>query len=265
MIRFYQAVFFGLLLTINLHGQASVRFQLSPPQVEIDSFLFFAEAKVKMYLDYPQTIIRFTTNGQPVDSNSTIYQRPLRVSQSTNLRVKAYHPHLIASEEVGLELRQLPRAEKLMEIHSLPSPDQRYPGQGLQSLSDAKKGPVNFSKEPHSWLGWQVDTLVLFLEFEEALFLRQLSFSVLEHQPSWIFSPCKIIVSFEGTTVGSWEIGDAEQTSMVSAQFLEVPLQEQDYQKLKVTIIPAVLPPGHPGQGEVAWIFMDEIIPQIKR
>lgn len=250
---------------ICVHAQSPALFQLSPPQVQIDSVFFLAKATVKLALDYPETEIRYTVDSGEVTTLSPLYRQPLVFPASAEIRAKAFHPRLQASEEVHLKLWQLPGNRPRTYWSSEPPPDPGYSAKGLQSLSDGQKGGLNFAAEDHRWLGWQVDTLHLTLTFAEAIPLEKISFSLLENHGAWIFAPEQIIVYHHGQQIGSRTSPVPGQAATPAFRLVTIPLNPGAYQGLDLQMIASALPDWHEGAGQPAWIFLDEIIPVQKK
>lgn len=266
MIRYI--LFFSLMISTGLWLQAQItpRFQLSPPQMEIDSVFFFQYAEVKLELDYPGASIHYTTDGTSMDTNSMIYDGPFYILGSVDLRAKAFHPNLLNSEEVGVSLRQLPAQMVSMDLQASEAPDSRYRGSGMKGLMDQKKGSLNFAGDKTQWMGWQTDSLNLTINFAQATALNSLTLSTLENHGAWIFTPQSVQIFEEDRLIGEYTYPVPEAAKPAGFQFLDIPLEPGDYNTLTVRLQATPLPAWHPGtdQDQVGWIFIDEIIPLLK-
>ena len=63
----------------------------------VDRGFFTASFPVALTCTTPGAVIRYTTNGDEPDANSTAYTAPLTISTTTTLRARAYTPGLVPS------------------------------------------------------------------------------------------------------------------------------------------------------------------------
>lgn len=266
MIRYIILLFLTANMGLGLQAQITPRFQLSTPQLEIDSIFFFQNAVVELEMDYPGATIYYTTDGTAVDNKSMIYDGPFYILQTADLRAKAFHPNLRNSEEVRVSLRQLPAQKVSMNLRARQAPNSRYQGSGVQGLMDQKKGPLNFAGDKEQWMGWQVDSLDFQIDFSEATALDGLTLSILENHGAWIFAPESVQVFEDKRLIGAYNYPVPEAAKPAGFQFIDVPLEPGNYTTLTVRLRATPLPVWHPGaeQSQVGWLFIDEIIPLLK-
>lgn len=252
------ACFFLLMLYSGL-ALAQPRIQLSPPQVVVDSVFFTETATVRLELDYPGVELRYTLDGSPVDSQSPVYQEPLRLSQSAKVAAQAFHPGFEDSPEAGVSVRSLKNNQPLHVTNAIPIPAPQYTGAGLPALADRQKGALNFSATPRAWLGWETDTLRLQLEAREAGQANTLVLSLLDNAGAWIMPPATVQVYDAGEEIGRIETAQPEPGAPTQYRFLEVPLKPWRSKTLEVVVLARQLPEWHDGAGRPAWIFLDEL------
>ena len=94
--------------------------------------------------------------------------------------------------------------------------------------------------------------------------LSRVGLDCLEAQGAWIFPPRSVEVStsLDGerwTAAGAVE-ADADPRSDRRVRRLEVRLSARETRFVRVHARPHLLPEWHPGAGEGAWIFVDEIV-----
>jgi len=142
-------------------------------------------------------------------------------------------------------------------------PSQRYPGGSEYALTDGFRASLEFSDE--SWMGFHGKDLELVLNLEKQTEFNTINITFLKNQASWIFPPLEIEVYvsddlknfnlldkkiFSGTekdlTIG---LHTYEYKGNVRAQLLKVIARNMGH-----------CPDWHPGTGENAWIFVDEVI-----
>jgi len=83
-------MYFIFLMLCSGLALAQPRIQLSPPQAVVDSVFFTETATVRLELDYPGVALRYTLDGSPVGSKSSVYKGPLALSQSATVAQKLF-------------------------------------------------------------------------------------------------------------------------------------------------------------------------------
>lgn len=252
-------VFFSLLMLYSGLALAQPRIQLSPPQVVVDSVFFAETATVRLELDYPGVELRYTLDGSPVNSQSPVYQEPLRLSQSATVTAQAFHPDFEDSPEVRLSVRSLKHNKQIAISSAVPTPAPQYTGAGLPALTDRQKGALHFAATPKAWLGWATDTLRFQLQVPKPAGGIQLVLSLLDNAGAWIMPPAAVKVYDEGEEIGRFETVQPKPGGPTQYRFLEVPLKPWRSKALEVVVLARQLPPWHDGAGRPAWIFLDEL------
>jgi len=144
-------------------------------------------------------------------------------------------------------------------------PSPLYPGGGGPSLTDGILG----SRDHHDghWLGFQGKDLEVVLDLGEARGVAFVGLDCLRSQGAWIFYPRS--VEFHGSVDGeAWEPLGRVAVSQEESD-------EKESRRIGVDVHPEVgpvrflrvlarnsgpLPSWHPGAGEDAWLFVDEIV-----
>ncbi len=142
-------------------------------------------------------------------------------------------------------------------------PRQRYSGGTEYALTDGYLGSLEFTDE--SWLGFRGNNLELVIDFGERIVFDTIEISFLENQASWIFLPLRIealisntpgdFIRIDNQNFGNLnkELGISRHTYFYSGR--------QETQFLKIIARSAgTCPDWHPGKGENAWLFIDEVI-----
>jgi arylsulfatase len=146
-----------------------------------------------------------------------------------------------------------------------PSPS--YPGSGPGTLTDGRMGSRDFH-DPR-WMGWSGQDLEAVLDLGRPREIHRVGVDCLEVQDPWIFLPRE---------VEAWASADGEGWETLGR--VEIPLvREQRRSTRRITVEASgglegsvfrflrvrarnlgPLPEWHPGAGEPAWLFVDEII-----
>ena len=142
-------------------------------------------------------------------------------------------------------------------------PSQKYPGTGVSTIIDGKRGSMDFQDQ--RWLGFNGDDVVVTLDLGEKKTVHEVSIGFLQQQGSWIFLPegVKFLVSADGA---SWKLAaDLDNPIVQSGRVFvkdfscQVNGLQARFIKLVATNV-GICPSWHPGSGDKAWLFVDEAI-----
>lgn len=269
MEKWYRQLGLVFLIALGTHtvwGQSKTptflktdEVQLATPKIEMDSMLFKSSATIQMSTSHGAEI-RYTLDGTPVESTSLEYSEPLTISKTAQLRTRAFHVDFKTSNEQVLNLRKIYNDISSAEVVVNPAPHENYSGTGPKTLTNGKKGSINF-RNGHDWLGFQTEQVEVQLKFNHPIVLEKVVLSILQDQGSWIFFPKHISVSNAGKEIGSKTIEDCGVEAKKEMDFIEIPINNSVYDQLKITVKPLdQIPTWHPGEGTLPWFFMDEIL-----
>ena len=179
-------------------------------------------------------------------------------------RVKSY----FRGEQIGegRSITMEPHAARGRTIRLATPADARYPGTGAHTLIDGARG-TTFNDG--LWNGWWGPELDATIDFGSAMRVTGGGISMLEAINSWIAFPREIMVYRSDDGV-EW----VPVHNRLPARGLEPEAQSRelfpfvfanggfDTRYLRVVVTGQTLPDWHPGAGQPAWIFADEIIVQ---
>lgn len=234
--------------------------QLAPPKIVADSVLFKKSTGLSIHLNEEGSVIRYTLDGSEVVENSQVYKEPLKITSTTRIKVKAYHPQYRSSEIQSLEVRRIQEDMSSAEVSVTPDPNSNYAGNGSATLVDGRRGALNF-RAGKNWLGFQEPNITINLMLSKETEMENVVVSVLRDQDSWIFSPKSIQVISEGNAIGQLTVSGSTEPGSKKLQFLTVPIEKGSYKELTITISPIdQIPDWHAGKGTSSWVFIDEIM-----
>lgn len=246
-------------------GVDSTRFaatQLPVPIITIDSAMFVEQATITLAGAIPESDVRYTLDGSDPGPDDPVFAEPFTVSQSTRVRAVATKPGWAQSpvgEAVAVQRGYVPAAVRLTS-----PPNDQYPGEGDATLLDGVLGSDVFNSP--RWLGYREADLVATLDLGSVKIVGEVTVSALENVGSWIFPPAAIDVSVsaDGTAyrrVASLPIAEPTAGSAPSRPFLTTRFEPEASRWVRVHIRRfGALPDWHPGSGEPAWLFVDEIL-----
>jgi len=227
--------------------------QLASPQIQIDSVLFLESALVQLSFDLEDAAIYYQLDDDP----PLKYVSPFEVKETRLLQVHAQKEGFLKSDIVNKQLIKASTKLKDAIITINPTPHKNYPGEGLVSLTDLKKGSTNF-KEGNLWAGfieWKVE---IDIEFPQPTIVNKVTLSLLEDNGSWIFLPKEIY--FEDGFPATY-LPFPKEDSVPNLKFIPLEIETGVYKKVNISIINHdKIPDWHPGEGTPPWLFIDEII-----
>lgn len=155
-------------------------------------------------------------------------------------------------------------------VTTVPAVDARYPGTGPFNLADGLIGSSNHSDG--LWQGWWVPSVVLTAQLPGATRVGRVEIGFLQNVRSWIVLPGT--VSFEWSADGrAWsapvvvghDVPAAREGAFVQS-FAATLTSAEPVRWVRITARAAgPLPVGHPGAGQAAWIFADEVVIRKRR
>lgn len=206
--------------------------------------------------------IRYTIDGSEPDANSTKYEGPFEIDGSTTVKAAVFLN--------GRSMQQV--MNRFYNIHkafgaeiSLKFPNSpTYDGHGQYTLINGIRGSRNFSDG--NWKGFRGDDLVATIDLGQPTSFNRVEVGALQTYGSWIFLPqwVSFEVSEDGEKFSLLEkvmntesiyqterfiINYSTRKPAENVRFVRVTLKNQ-----------GVCPPGHSGEGQLAWLFVDEII-----
>jgi predicted alpha-1,2-mannosidase len=140
----------------------------------------------------------------------------------------------------------------------------QYPAGGDHALIDFLRGSTDF--RTGRWQGYHQVNLDAVVELEEVKQIRKISVGFLQDQRAWIFMPVEVIFQVSTDGVRYQQVGD--EKNVISERHNGAITHDFSSNKINskakfVRVIAknrGVCPPWHPGAGDKAWIFADEIV-----
>ena len=233
----------------------------SPPTVLIDpsSGAFETRLDVRLSSDSKTATIYYTLDGTEPTPQSRHYTGPIELHQTATLKA-------VASEggEPGAESSEA-RFTKCLKVQRLlfEKPcSVKYPGHGDATIIDGQRGSLDFHGE--DWLGFNGDDVIATLDLGTAKVVQKISAGFLQQQGSWVFLPTEVRFFVSGDGVIWNDVGNqtaaVEQTEDVVVKDFSCKLKSVPVRFVKVTAKNiGTCPPWHPGAGDKAWLFVDEV------
>ncbi|PWJ60111.1 putative membrane protein [Dyadobacter jejuensis] len=237
---------------------------LTPPVIENEKTFLKRGTQVSLRHQIPGVSMRYTLDGSEPDSLlANLYKGPITIDKNTNLKVKAFKPGWLGSAK--RDKLFLIAGQPIDSVRLLYEPEKKYSALGAAALNDGIKSDAAMGSG--KWLGYRNTDFGAMLHFDKPVTLSSVTLSMFRKLDSYIFPPVKIEV---------WGGPDEEHLKRLKVIQVDVPKEKslnmsnisyttdfpsQDLSCIKVMAYPlSKLPVWHPGKGEKAWIFIDELL-----
>ncbi|MCB0657392.1 MAG: exo-alpha-sialidase [Saprospiraceae bacterium] len=237
------------------------RIRLSPPIVSPPTQLFSDRFFMEIKSGMPGNEYYYTEDGKEPDRQSQRYYQPLEIKDTKVLKIRAFNDAYLPSETITRQYTKIRELPALGHTTLENTPDAKYPGHGAETLTDQQFGSDNFGDG--SWLGFEGGDCVVTLSYSRPVVANQLVVSCLSAPGSWIMPPAKIEVytSSDGKRFDFWDEAMPGQAETGGRIITRIDLSGRRESYLKVVIKNfGKLPADHPGAGNPAWLFVDEVM-----
>lgn len=260
---------------VSAHPRASIDEALivAAPFIASGSRTFRGTQEVTLGNAEKDAEIHYTLDGTVPSRRSPRYARPIAVSESVTLEAIAFRNRSPVgptfqvgrdgvSPVISATFRRLTDYPRIT-LSARYAP--QYAAAGDDTLIDGLRG--NDSFKTGRWQGYLGTDLDVTLDFGEPREIRHIDMGFLQDTGSWIFMPRRVVVegSNDGGTfrsLGSVESSVSERESKAVTRDFAVDLPQGSrvrYLRLRVERY-GKLPAWHPGAGNEAWFFADEIV-----
>ncbi|HEV8272819.1 MAG TPA: FN3 associated domain-containing protein, partial [Chitinophagaceae bacterium] len=238
---------------------------LTPPVVKNEEFILSENEQVELKHQVGGVSIRYTMDGSDPDSTtSPIYNSPVAVNGFTMVKAKAVRTGWYSSPIASFTFFK--KGIKPSSAELINQPNEKYKGSGAATLSDLKKGLAENYNDA-AWLGFREKPFAAFFYFDTVQTINSISISYNENVPSYLLPPAEVEI-WAGENKEKLKLlkkATAKQPTngeknIVRVEGLKIDIPQSKYKCYKIIAKNvSKLPAWHPGKGEKAWIFIDEI------
>jgi predicted alpha-1,2-mannosidase len=189
------------------------------------------------------------------------YEGPIEISEPTRLRFRA-EKGVLRSPVVESYLHRIPN-DWTVDLESVPNP--QYTAGGPLALIDGLRGDPNW--RTGGWLGFQYADFRATVDLGTVRPVRRAGASFLQEQRSWIWMPAEVVVSISTDGAKFREVARLTADVAPDAPGIakrDVVSKLPDGSTARYVRIDAksygTIPDWHPGKGDGAFIFIDEIL-----
>ncbi len=241
----------------------SERIKLNPPVLVNENFVLTDQTPVTFKHPLKGITIRYTLDGSMPDSiASPIYQKPISLSSYTVVKARAMKEGWYASDVVEYTFFKGTYRPNVVELINEPNP--QYTGEGSSTLINLKKGEATDFKNK-AWLGYREKPFEALCTFAQPTPIKSVTISTGKNIGGYILPPLSVEI-WGGNDKAHLKLlqkiapeqPQKDQSARIEA--IQSKLPEGKYAVIKVIARPVPkLPSWHPGKGQPAWVFVDEL------
>ena len=204
--------------------------------------------------------VYYTLDGSDTGESSPRYEGKFSIGEECQLKAVAIRQgkkSKLFSEQILLSKSSF----KPTELLTTPAPN--YGFEGAPMLVDGLQGN-NTNYRSGRWIGFQGEELVAVIDMLEATEVSSATIRNAVVTGDWIFDASEILIegsddNQQFTQVTSQTITDEKQEHWSDISEHKLTFEPVTARYYKVTVKPAVMPEWHPGKGNKAFFFLDEI------
>ncbi len=252
---------YGLSVEHRPVSQISDKMIVPVPFFVSDGRTFKTTTTVSLHTINPDYTLYYTLDGSEPDKNSSVYQHPLILDKTTNIKAVAWDKQLGFSFLAECTMHKIPEGRTIKITYPYSS---QYTAGGDEGLIDYLRGPSDF--KTGYWQGYQNTDFEAIVNLGKTETISKLALGCLQDARSWIWMPeyVEFYISENGK---KWQymgrvdhqISDKDFQAQVKDFTLEFNPVKARYVKVFARNY-GMIPDWHPGAGGQGFIFTDEII-----
>ena len=243
---------------------SAIQFSSVLPAPAIHPPLYFFRDSAWLKMSHPLAGIRilYSTDGSAPGLQSPSFGDSLLITSNIKIKYIAardgWQPSPIDSAEICRSSLLPDRVELLRPA------DPKYPGSGVESLFDLKKGKANI--QDSAWLGFQGYPMELLCDFNQPVHISAVRLSCLVHTAPHVFPPVRIEVwggeqADKMHLIGYVNIQKPAKPVRASFAYYSCKTEARPVSAIRILVKSLVrLPDWHDAKGQPGWLFVDEIL-----
>jgi len=220
----------------------------------------------KLFSEDPEANIHYTLDSSEPDCKSILYKNEGIIPKTSGRLSARACIQGFASESISswLIYQHKGIAASADYLHRYA---QKYSANGDYGLVDGIKGSLVYNDG--AWQGFEREDLSVTLDLGESTLVRKVTMQFLSDTNSWIFLPKYVEIS---TSVNGTHFENATRLDNIADMTYLPDSKGKEIVTLRAPLMKAiryirifarnqaVCPKGHPGEGQNAWLFIDEVI-----
>lgn len=201
--------------------------------------------------------IRFTTDGSIPNLNSNKYTKSIPIINNQKIRASYFEDG--TEKGNGAEQEFFISKSTAKDISLQFQPSNSFSNGDIFTLVNGVFGDTEkFGKD---WLGFKGNDVVATIDFKTIETISTVKFHLFDGQTSWIYLPVKIVIetSLDGINYDIQESLSEQEIENLKGN-ITILFNKVQAKYIKVTVKNyGIIPEGKPGEGNMAWLFIDEI------
>ena len=168
---------------------------MAKPRITVSNLIIDSSVTVKAELKMKGVKIYFTTDDSEPNETSKLYEQFLEIKTPGIYKFKAFHSAWKTSETEAVEF--IKKGKPVDTIIWETEPNQKYRGQGLNTLVNNTKARINYMDS--QWVGFDTIARATTM-FKDITEIKSIDIGYLNNPAAWIFPPEKIsvFISYDG-------------------------------------------------------------------
>ncbi len=241
-------------------SEANQRSYVPRPFSNIQDKISSKADTLAFFVEQEDLTIRYTLNAEQPGKESAPYTGPLILTDDSKVKAAAFDGDNM-SEVVAVKTIRVQPVEHIALKYP---PKPQYAAEGPATLINRQLASNDFMDG--KWLGFEGDDLVATIRLGKTAHVDAVTIGYLHTPGSWIFQPKGVTImgSADGNaffTLAGLDEQQIAETRSGGRNELTIPVNGGQLKYVKIRAVnTAVCPPGHPGEGQPAWLFIDEIM-----
>jgi predicted alpha-1,2-mannosidase len=222
--------------------------------------VFKNQNQITLKSTVPQAQILYSTDGS---EPRNLYSKPLTIDKTSV--VKAVVTSMFGERSIIAEAKFFKRPND-WTIKIFSKYNRQYTGGGDEGLIDGIRGSLNFASG--AWQGYQAQDFVAVVDLQRETEIHRLGGGFLQNARSWIWMPTRIEfevsddnVNFRKVAEIKTDVASDDMKEQIKDFSAEIAPVKARYVRVKAYNL-GKIPTWHPGAGDDAFIFVDEIFIQ---
>lgn len=246
------------------HPDEKEKMRLSPPILRNEGQVLKRGEMISFKHNLPGATIRYSVNGEMPDSVSgEVYKDPIALDRYAVVKSKAFKDGWLSSN--GSEYVFFTEGITPDRATLLTKPEDRYPGEGITTLTDSRKGMPDFYRDP-VWMGFRNQNLEAIFYFDKNVpEISHVTLSYARNVNAMCMPPTEMQV-WGGTDENNLKLlasGKPEQpkdyvSTRIEGAYIAIPPSKFKCYKLVAKTL-TKLPEFRKAPGEKGWLMVDEV------
>ncbi len=244
--------------------QRGIRYSKGNFKVDIKPVVENNKLFIELDTDQVGAVIYYTTDGSAPSINSIKYEKPFVVNSSMTVKAITVLNNKILSAKPAEQAFTFNKATG-KTISYTNANSSHYRANGANTLIDGFRGTKDIGKE---WHGFNENDLIATIDLGANTSISSITLGCIQNWSQWIFLPQ--YVKFEISQDGVIFKEIKTETNFIAASKKDVRIKDftARFAQQKANFVRVTAknfkrcPKGHPGEGQSAWLFVDEIMIQ---